>query len=68
VKRNVIWDAMRDDGVPGKIVRLIKTYYEGMRAFVTANGELSLKDYQLTKECDRVVIYRPNHIFPIYSV
>jgi len=41
VKRNVIWDAMRDDGVPGKIVRLIKTYYEGMRAFVTENGEIS---------------------------
>ena len=32
---------MRDDGVPGKIVRLIKTYYEGMREFVTADGQIS---------------------------
>ena len=29
VKRIAIWDAMRDDGVPKKIVCLIKAYYVG---------------------------------------
>ena len=41
MKRNAIWDAMRDDRVPEKTVCLIKAYYEGTRAFVRADGETS---------------------------
>ncbi|KAK2706032.1 hypothetical protein QYM36_016153, partial [Artemia franciscana] len=41
VKRIAIWDAMRDDGVPKKIVCLIKAYYVGTRAFIRADGEIS---------------------------
>ena len=32
---------MRDDGVPEKIVRLIKAYYVGTRAFIRADGGIS---------------------------
>ena len=41
VKRNTIWDTMRDDGVPEKIVCLVKACYVGTRAFVRADGEIS---------------------------
>ncbi|XP_065585165.1 uncharacterized protein LOC136044005 [Artemia franciscana] len=32
---------MRNDGVPEKIVRLIKAYYVGTRGFIRADGEIS---------------------------
>ncbi|KAK2710066.1 hypothetical protein QYM36_013665 [Artemia franciscana] len=41
VKKSAIWDAMRDDGVPGKIVRLIKLYNKGTRVFVRGDGDIS---------------------------
>ena len=41
VKKNAIWDAMRDDGVLEKIVRLIKAYYEGTRASVRTDRKIS---------------------------
>ena len=41
MKRNAIWDAMRDDGVPEKIVLLVDAHYAGTRILVRADGENS---------------------------
>ena len=41
VLRDGIWKAMTEDGVPGKIVRLIQAYYQHTRAQIQIGGELS---------------------------
>ena len=41
VNREKLWEVMRRDGVNGKLIRLLRAYYENTRARVRVYGELS---------------------------
>ena len=41
VNRELLWQAMREYGISGKIVRIMNSLYENTRAKVRVNGVLS---------------------------